>query len=736
MNSGVSRPFLKMQRLTVELRNLNSVTDILRSIGRVTYLVERLKATMRVGPDNEISLEGVSARDMTRAAGFLAEIKNILDEADLSNLDAIVQHVELCNALNVAVRQFANTQLTHGLENQDMEGIASALQIFFNFGELYKVIQEAVEAIEKRVSTSFRKMLDVSTIGDPAKLAGKSGKVEKLNASTLRAAFWDRVDSLSEELFRHVLQVWTLQGVLLRKQDPLTFVVFIDAYNTERQIAEAKQALSGKRVSFESLLEYFWVRLTAIVSSELTHGSQSSSFVRGVFVNEFPRLASIFETLFTRIVKQQLGSSLSTPSLAASQPEAFGAQSREALLGGLQVFRTGFLAHSLRELTDPVNLMFGGTQMVPSRSDVSALISKMHEQMALVKDSSPDLQDAVCEGVVQAIGQFEARCLALLQKAEPRVTPALRTNSELFNIACFLVKEFHPVSLKKSWGELCPSASGRMAQCWAILQGLANTVVNTLMTEFLTSTQDIFKAMNKEDFGVSAVVAVEGSPYLSGLRSQLSQLLGPVLALFQFNGLTAPTEALNPTQLRPQTILAHLGKLQEALAELFVLHASLLFPLKDQGRLKLAADLAVLDGILREIPRAGTRGSEMLAPLSFFKEVLLADLDRLRTMTDRLVALHGSEANFQKVCLAQYLFDCAGLPRSSPALVLELPPEVYVQKVTALLPQQPEEVFAMLRSVYTRLEAQVKIPAGPEGRDFIANNRVHLHLAMLLLPKP
>jgi hypothetical protein len=71
----------------------------------------------------------------------------------------------------------------------------------------------------------------------------------------------------------------------------------------------------------------FWVRATFVIEKELIKGSSNSNFIRNVFVNEFPRLAAVFEVLFGRIRKhilQPLSQSLLEPTQSAP---AFGPQS-------------------------------------------------------------------------------------------------------------------------------------------------------------------------------------------------------------------------------------------------------------------------------------------------------------------------------------------------------------------------------------------------------------------------
>lgn len=198
--------------------------------------------------------------------------------------------------------------------------------------------------------------------------------------------------------------------------------------------------------------------MTNAIRKELAEGSKNSNFVRNVFVNEYPRLVAIFEALCGRIIKHVnaassapfLTSSVAVQTIVPASYASFTSACRSELVAALSSFHTAFLTRAVKLLNEPVKLMFSTQHTVPSRSDVSALISVIDEHLTLIKDAHEDVQLSVCTLIQEAVCLFVEHSEKMAKKDPDRnifptgagATPnhVQRTNSELYNIGHHLSK--------------------------------------------------------------------------------------------------------------------------------------------------------------------------------------------------------------------------------------------------------------------------------------------------------
>ncbi|KAG9345864.1 hypothetical protein JZ751_009020 [Albula glossodonta] len=309
----------------------------------------------------------------------------------------------------------------------------------------------------------------------------------------------------------------------------------------------------------------FWNSVTQILSMEFQKATSASSFLKQTLEGEYPKLLRLYNELWKRLqqysasIQGALASSggLDLPmELPASDVESQSLfiqakqdyDPEKALKDSLQPYEAAYLSKSLSRLFDPINLVFPqGGRNPPSTDELESIIKTIASELN-VASVDPILTLAVAKNAAKTIQLFCVKSEQLLctQGDASQVIGPL-TDGQRRNVA--VVNSLYKLQL----------AVGKVISGMTSFPAAAEQSLTSALEPLLLSVSDSVEAiiitMHQEDFS------------------------GDYFRHFQcLDFIYDNTEAIA----------------QRAI-ELFVRNASLLRPLGEGGKMRLAADFAQME---------------------------------------------------------------------------------------------------------------------------------------------
>ncbi|EFX61086.1 hypothetical protein DAPPUDRAFT_274663, partial [Daphnia pulex] len=257
-----------------------------------------------------------------------------------------------------------------------------------------------------------------------------------------------------------------------------------------------------------------------------------------------------------------------------------------ALRRSLVTFQKAYLSRSLSRLFDPVILMFssGGNEGLPSTDECDNLI-KIIESELTVSLVDIKLGQLVTKNVTKTIQMMAVKFEQLLisdEEASQVIGPptaAQKTNAGAVN----LLHQFDR-NLRRAIVSLPGLSEDCVAAVIDSLEHIATLMRNSiqpLLTSLTDAVEAIVLTMHDEDFSSphppeDGAASAPCSLYIKELQSFMSRSAADYFSLYH-----------SPDFLREE-----LRAVATRCLDLFVRHASLLRPLGDGGKMKLAADFA------------------------------------------------------------------------------------------------------------------------------------------------
>ncbi|KAJ8387684.1 hypothetical protein AAFF_G00151150 [Aldrovandia affinis] len=434
--------------------------------------------------------------------------------------------------------------------------------------------------------------LDIKVLTQPGNTRGGPGRAMMPtpgNAAAFRAALWTNLEKLMDQICAACGQVQHLQKVLTKKRDPVTHVCFIDEIVKDGQM---------------DIMYTFWNSLTRILSVEFQRATSASSFLKQTLEGEYPKLLRLYNELWKRLqqysvsIQGSLASSggldlsveLSASDLEAQNLFMHAKQDydpEKALKDSLQPYEAAYLSKSLSRLFDPINLVFPqGGRNPPSTDELESIIKTIASELN-VAAVDPILTLAVAKNAAKTIQLFCVKSEQLLctQGDASQVIGPL-TEGQRRNVAVVnsLYKLQQAVGKMISGITSFPSvAEQSLTSALESVQALMGAAVQPLLLSVSDSVEAIIITMHQEDF--SGPLSAPGKPevpcslYMKELQGFIVRVMSDYFRHFQcLDFIYDNTEAIA----------------QRAI-ELFVRNASLLRPLGEGGKMRLAADFAQME---------------------------------------------------------------------------------------------------------------------------------------------
>jgi hypothetical protein len=335
-------------------------------------------------------------------------------------------------AAGLAVREKAHAALSEGMDSMSQAKVGAALQVFFNLGELAPAVDGLITKQLHELERAARSALDSRhlSLGVAAAARGEGGiggggpggargltLPQPGAAGSWQERLWAGLKGVADVFVAGGAAVWHLQRVAAKKRDPLSHVLFLDELcgggandgggGEEEGGGGAPQLLTDRywcvlfclgwgcfewfassthlpmhlnphppKTSPIRPLQHPRSEALRVLSDAFATASKPSKggFVREALSSGYPKLVTLLEASFSRLLQETGGVRGVPPAVAAGQ--------LPALLAAAAPFRDSYLAASLGRLQDVINHAFGGGgRPLPSPADVQKCIAAMHEEL-------------------------------------------------------------------------------------------------------------------------------------------------------------------------------------------------------------------------------------------------------------------------------------------------------------------------------------------------------------------
>ncbi|XP_069927250.1 conserved oligomeric Golgi complex subunit 5 isoform X1 [Oryctolagus cuniculus] len=604
MKAKIVEPYNKIVARTAQLARLQVACDLLRRIIRILYLSKRLQGQLQGG-----------CREITKAAQSLNELDYLSQGIDLSGIEVIENDLLFIARARLEVENQARRLLEQGLETQNPTQVGTALQVFYNLGTLKHTVTSVVDGYCATLEENINSALDIKVLTQPSQSAvrapcavqtcteahgkrrsegvirgpGRSTMPTPGNTAAFRASLWTNMEKLVDYICAVCGQVQHLQKVLTKKRDPVSHICFIEEIVKDGQ---------------PEILYKFWNSVTQALSSQFHLATNSSVFLKQSFEGEYPKLLRLYNDLWKRLqqyhqnIQGNFNAGGSTDLYVELQHMEDDAQDvfipkrpdydpEKALKDSLQPYEAAYLSKSLSRLFDPINLVFPpGGRNPPSSDELDGIIKTIASELNIAAVDA-NLTLAVSKNVAKTIQLYGVKSEQLLSTqgdASQVIGPLTEGQKRNVAVVNSLYKLHQSVTKVVSSQSSFPAAAEQtIISALKTIHTLMGNAVQPLLTSVGDAIEAIIITMHQEDF--SGSVSGSGKPdvpcslYMKELQGFIARVMSDYFKHFECSDFVFDnTEAIA----------------QRAI-ELFIRNASLIRPLGEGGKMRLAADFAQME---------------------------------------------------------------------------------------------------------------------------------------------
>lgn len=514
--------------------------------------------------------------DLQKAAQLHCEIVTLANENDLSGIAAIDQELNWVSEAGVRLRAAGMMVLESGLEGLNQAEVGAGLQVFYNLGELRATVDGLINKYKNMGVKSIGAALDMKAIS--ASSGGgygpggiqRSGTPQIGGGAKAKEALWQRMGDCMDQLHSIVVAVWNLQRVLSKKRDPFTHVLLLDEV-----LQEGEQMLTDR----------VWEALVKSFASQMKSTFTASSFVKEIFTIGYPKLYSMIENLLERITQDTDVKGV----IPAISPDG-----KKNMVTAIETFQTAFLGLCLSRLSDLVNSVFpmSSRGSVPSKEHISRIMSRIQEEIEAVQPNA-HLTHLVLHEISKVL-------ILLAQRAEYQIStgPEARqitgaaTPAQIKNFTlCQHLQEIHARISFITSGLLITTDA--LSPALAHIYQVAYDSIVSLFNSMLERLQSCILQIHDQNFGaigMDSSMDNNSSPYMEELQKCILHFRREFLSKL----LPSSSNATSSTSL--ENICTRLARsMASRVLIFFIRHASLVRPLSEAGKLRMARDMAELE---------------------------------------------------------------------------------------------------------------------------------------------
>ncbi|KAJ6685132.1 CONSERVED OLIGOMERIC GOLGI COMPLEX COMPONENT 5 [Salix purpurea] len=569
VRSELSDPHDSIQSKTIQLSNLHRTNQALQHTTRALRLSKKLRDVISASESEPEKL------DLAKAAQLHCEVLTICDEFDLRGIDVVDEELNCVKETGEKLRSEAMKVLDRGMEGLNQAEVGTGLQVFYNLRELKVTVEQLANKYRGIGVKSVGLTLDmkaISTSGGggfgPGGIRG-SGTPQIGGGAKAREALWQRMGNCMDRLHSIVVAVWHLQRVLSKKRDPFTHVLLLD------EVIKDGDPMLTDRV---------WEALVKAFASQMKSAFTASSFVKEIFTMGYPKLFSLIENLLERISRDT--------DVKGVLP-AITLEVKEQMVAAIEIFQTSFLALCLSRLTDLVNTVFpvSSRGSVPSKEQISRIVSRIQEEVEAVQ-----LDGRLTLLVLREIDKV---LLLLAERTEYQMSAGHEARRITGPATAEQVKNF---ALCQHLQDIHMRTSSMIAGLPFIAVDVLSPSLGAIYEVARDSVTPLFKAMidrlescilqihdqNFGAYGIDAAMDNNASPYMEDLQRCILH--------FRTEFLSRLLPSARATVAGTETICTQLVRsMASRVLIFFIRHASLVRPLSESGKLRMARDMAELE---------------------------------------------------------------------------------------------------------------------------------------------
>lgn len=554
----------------MQLSNIHKTMELLQFSIRILRLSKKLRDMMATdGTDPE-------KMDLAKAAQLHCEILSICKENELVGIDELDEELSWVKETGNKLRSEGMRVLERGLEGLNQAEVGLGLQIFYNLGELRETVDTLINKYKSMGVKSVSVALDMKAISASSGVSFGPGGIQRSGTPQIgggakaKEALWVRLSECIDHIHSIVVAVWHLQRVLSKKRDPFSHVLLLDEV-----IKEGDQMLTDR----------VWEALVKSFASQMKSAFTASSFVKEIFTLGYPKLFYMIENLLERISRDT--------DVKGVLP-AISQEGKDRMAAAVEIFQNSFLALCFSRLSDLVNTVFpvSNRGSVPSKEHISRIIIRIQEEIEAVQ-----LDGRLTLPVLREIGKVlhllaERVEYQISTGPEARQVTGPATPSQLKNFTlCQHLQEVH-TRISSIVVALPAVASEVLSSSLGSIYGVACDSVTSLFQAMVDRLESCILQIHDQNFGalgMDAAMDNNASPYMEDLQKSIlhfrSEFLSRLLPLSS-STVTIGTETICTRLVR---------SMASRVLIFFIRHASLIRPLSESGKLRMARDMAELE---------------------------------------------------------------------------------------------------------------------------------------------
>eukprot|EP00250_Pteridium_aquilinum_P008386 c17905_g2_i1 orf=280-2844(-) len=674
VRSEIAEPYQEIKVKTHQLSALHNTMELLRSVIKALRQMKRLKEVM--------GLEAVRP-DLAKAAQLYSEVETLRKEGDLTGVEVIDAEIPWFTETGNKIKSEAMKVLENGMEALNQAEVGSALQVYYNMGELRSTVEGMVNKYKTQAVKCIGAALDMKAISVSAGGSLGPGGVQRSGTPQLggslkaRESLWQRMGPCMDQLHIVVVAVWHLQRVLSKKRDPISHAGFLE------DVIQTGDSLLTERV---------WEGLVKAFTSQMRSSFTASSFVKETFVSGYPKLLSMITNLLERLARDT--------DVKGVLP-AIKDQDKEQLLAALEPFQTAYLTQCLNRLSELVNGMFPFARgNIPSQDQILRLISRIQEEIEAVK-----LDERLALLVLREVGKvlqllaekFEYQ-IATGPDSRQVIGPATPLQIKNFSV-CLQLQEVH--SRISTMISSMPQAAEMLSPSLGAINGVALDSLTQLFQAMVERLEHIILQIHDQNFGSDGSdtgIDDRSSKYMEELQRTVAHYRA------EFLSKLLPANPASATSLKGESICANLTRrIASRVLVFFVRHAALVRPLSESGKLRMARDMAELELAIGQslfpVEQLGApyRALRAFRPLIFLETSQLGSSPLLRELPPSVVLHH--------------LYSRAPAELESPMKSTKLTPMQYSLWLDS---QAEEQVWKGIKATLDEYASKVKLRGDKE----------------------
>jgi hypothetical protein len=568
IRAEIADPNRQIRLKTIQLSNLHSTVELIQFTVRVLRLSKKLRDIVAVGESEPEKL------DLSKAAQLHCEILTLCRENDLNGIAVIDEELEWVYEAGQKLRSEGMKVLERGLEGFNQAEVGVGLQVFYNLGELKATVDGLIIKYKNQGVKSVSSALDMKAISASSGVGFGPGGIQRSGTPQIglgakaKEALWQRMNTCMDQLHSIVVAVWHLQKVLSKKRDPFSHVLLLD------EVMQEGEPLLTERI---------WEALVTSFASQMRSAFTTSNFVKEIFTTGYPKLFSNIENLLERISRDT--------DIKGVVP-AISPESRDQLISAVEIFQNSFLALCLGRLSDLVNNVFpmsSRSNVIPSKENISKITSRIQEEIQAVHLDARLTLLVLREisKVLQLIAQRAEYQISTGPEARQTTGPATPAQLKNFTL-CQHLQDIH-MQISSTVNSLPSIASEVLSPSLGTIYGVACDSITSLFQSMLERLESCILQIHHQNFGSNVIDTnnTNSSAYMEELQKCITHFRAEFLSrLLSYSKNSASSSTIS-TQL--------VKSMASRVLIFFIRHASLVRPLSESGKLRMARDMAELE---------------------------------------------------------------------------------------------------------------------------------------------